>query len=29
VRGMGYRFVGRNKPIDQAPTASENSAPPG
>ena len=29
VRGMGYRFVGRNKPIDQAPTASENSPPPG
>jgi two-component system OmpR family response regulator len=29
VRGMGYRFVGLNKPIDQAPTASENSPPPG
>ncbi len=29
VRGMGYRFVGRNKSIDQAPTQSENSPPPG
>ena len=29
VRGMGYRFVGRNKATDPAFTASENAPPPG
>lgn len=29
VRGMGYRFVGRNKATDPVFTASENSPPPG
>lgn len=29
VRGMGYRFVGRTKPIDTAPTAPENAPSPG
>lgn len=29
VRGMGYRFVGRNAPTEPAPTEAENVSPPG
>jgi two-component system alkaline phosphatase synthesis response regulator PhoP len=29
VRGMGYRFVGRNTPTEPAPTEAENVSPPG